>query len=182
MTKGNLAYAVLGLVSQRDEGIHCYELTGECQALDDHFWELNYGRVSRVLDTLETDGDLASREQPQSGKPNRKVYRITQSGSRSLDDWLLEPVSDEPKPLRDELSLKLLFLGANRTSEVGELIRQQRSILMDRLNRVTRRRRRLLKTGIEMRVVEMVIHGAELRVRADLAWLDHVQLTVSEVE
>src|SRR5437762_5982331 len=48
-------------------------------------------------------------EEVQSGRPSRKVYRITASGQHSLDDWLLLPPTDEPRPLRDDLSVKLTF-------------------------------------------------------------------------
>jgi len=175
MQKGNLAYAVLGLVSQEGDGIHCYRLTGQCEALHDDFWEVNYGRVSRVLDTLEQAGDLSSFQESQAGKPNRKVYRITGRGKQDLDDWLLEPISDTPRPLRDELSLKLLFLGLDRLEEVARLIVQQRSILLSKLARVTRRRQQLSTAGMETEVVGIVMDGAEMRVRADLAWLEHIE-------
>ena len=148
MRDGNLRYAVLGVVARQEEGVHCYRLTRECEALHDDFWELNYGRVNRALDMLERDGFVEAAEQYQSGKPNRKVYRITGDGRQTLDDWLLQPVSDTPYPLRDELSVKLLFLEGARFRETLELIAQQRQIYLGKLARVSRRRRRLQLLGI----------------------------------
>ena len=88
-------------VALREDGSHGYRLKQELESLCDDFWEVNYGRLYRVLDVLDSAGDLDSMEQIQSGRPNRKVYRITDKGRQTLDDWLLLPVSDEPKPLRD---------------------------------------------------------------------------------
>ncbi len=175
MSKGNLQYAVLGLIASKAEGVHGYRLKGECEAISDAFWQLNYGKLYRILDVLERAGELDVADEIQHGRPNRKVYRITERGRQTLDDWLLEPVSDEAQPLRDELILKLLFLGPDRLDEVYELIRQQRGIYLTRLARIARRRRRLDKAGIDMRATELVMAGAEMRVRADLGWLDHVE-------
>jgi len=175
MASGNLRYAVLGLIASKDEGVHGYRLKGECEAIADEFWALNYGRLYRILDELERAGDLTVADEIQLGRPNKKVYRITERGRQNLDDWLLAPVEENAQPLRDELVLKLLFLGPNDIDRVYAIIKQQRSIYLTRLARVTRRRRRLEKAGLDMRATEMILDGAEMRVRADLAWLEAIE-------
>ena len=61
MASGNLRYAVLGLVASKADGVHGYQLKGECEAIADEFWALNYGRLYRILDELEgMGGDQAS--------------------------------------------------------------------------------------------------------------------------
>jgi DNA-binding PadR family transcriptional regulator len=173
-TPNNLQFAVLGLVSNRPDGVHGYKLTDELKALSDDFWETNFGRVYRVLDSLQTDGLVAGSEEQQDNRPTRNVFRITQHGRQTLDDWLLSPVSDSPKPLRDEMSLKLLFLGPERVNEITELVTRQREIYMRKLSELAVRRRKLEAAGMESRVVELVMDGVEMRVRSDLAWLDHI--------
>ncbi len=173
--KNNLRFAVLGLVASKDEGVHGYRLKNECEAISEAFWQLNYGKLYRILDVLEKAGELDVADEIQRGRPNKRVYRITEQGRQTLDDWLLEPVSGEAQPLRDELILKLLFLGPDRVDDVYELIKQQRAIYLTRLARVARRRRRLEKAGIDMAATELVLTGAEMRVRADLGWLDHIE-------
>jgi len=163
------------LVARRSQGVHGYQLYGDFEAISEDFWQLNYGKLYRVLDSLAAGGDLEVANEIQSKHPNRKVHRITERGRRSLDDWLMQPLSDEPRPMRDELSLKLLFIETCRFEQVGELISQQRGIYLDRMSRLERRRRRLKKAGIAMEVVALVMDGAVMRVRADLAWLDHIE-------
>ncbi len=172
---GNLPFALLGLVASRPDGAHGYLLQSECEAIADDFWGMNFGRVYRILDRLAKDGHIIAHEEPQSGRPSRNVYRITERGRQSLDDWLLEPIGDSPRPLRDELSLKILFLNTQNLEEFARLIKEQRSIYLDKLSLVKRRRRRLEKAGIDMRVVQMVMDGADIRVRADLDWLEHIE-------
>jgi DNA-binding PadR family transcriptional regulator len=175
MSKGNLRYAVLGLVATKADGVHGYQLKGECEAIADEFWTLNYGRLYRILDDLEGAGELTVADEIQKGRPNKKVYRITEKGKQNLDDWLIAPVEADAQPLRDELVLKLLFLDPDNIDRLYEVIKQQRSIYLTRLARVTRRRRRLEKAGISMRATEMILDGAEMRVRADLAWLESIE-------
>lgn len=174
MGDSNLRYAILGLIASRDEGVHGYQLRHEVEALSDDFWQINYGRLYRVLDVLDKSGDLSAMTEPQENRPNRKVYRITERGRKTLDDWLLQPVYDGAKPLRDELALKLLFLERSNLDAMNELIKQQRSIYITRLARIARRRRRLEKIGLDGTVTEWIMDGAEMRVKADLAWLDHI--------
>lgn len=177
---GNLNFALLGLVAARSSGVHGYQLKTEFEALCEDFWQLNYGRLYRALDNLETSGELVGEQQVQIGRPNRKVYRITSKGEQSLDDWLLQPLSDEPRPLRDELSLRLLFLRHRDPLKVQRLVREQRAIYMSRLARVARRRRKLDGIDFEATVTRLVMDGLEMRVKADLSWLDHVEHTLLE--
>jgi len=106
MSIGNLRYAVLGLIASKNEGIHGYRLRGECEAIADDFWSLNYGRLYRMLDELEKAGELSVEDEIQRGRPNRKVYRITQNGKQNLDDWLLAPVREDAHPYTNDLSSK----------------------------------------------------------------------------
>ena len=175
---GNFRYAVLGLIAGRAEGVHGYQLVTEVEALADDFWQLNYGRLYRVLDWLTVAGDVEFSEVFQSGKPNRKIFRITPSGMSSLEEWLLQPISKNPRPLRDELSLKLLFLQHARIERIAELVTQQRSIYLSKLSQTVRRRRKLQKAGLPVDAITLVLDGAEMRLRADLAWLDHVERQV----
>jgi len=61
--------------------------------------------------------------QPQS-------FRITDKGRQSLDTFILEPPSDAPRPLRQELAVKLLFAGAERMPELLRLVDAQRETYM----------------------------------------------------
>jgi PadR family transcriptional regulator AphA len=174
MHKDNLRYAVLGLVGARDSGVHGYQLKGELEALCNEFWEVNFGRLYRALDLLDQAGDLQVEAELQDGRPNRKVYRITEKGKQTLDDWLLQPVSERPRPLRDELVLKLLFLGRSNVEALTEQIRHQRSIYLGKLALIAQWKRRLLKSDMDGEVTSLVMDGMERRLRAEFAWLDDV--------
>jgi DNA-binding PadR family transcriptional regulator len=168
-------FAILGLISTRAFGAHGYQLKIEFDALYGDFWSLNYGQLYRTLDRLERAGLVQYTEEVQSGRPPRKIYRITASGRQGLDDWLLLPPTDKPRPLHDELSIKLLFLAETRRNETLGLIRSQRAIYLHHLARLTERRSLLDERGEDMAVTNLLLLQADMRVRADLAWLDLVE-------
>src|SRR6185369_13230270 len=165
-------YALLGVVSQNPDGVHGYALKRQCDRVLGHFWQLNFGEVYRILDRLSENGLVE--EVLADSVTSRKVYRITEKGRRSLDDFILEPPTDAPRPLRQELAVKLLFAGANRIPEILRLIDVQRETYLRQLHLLSVQRRKLVKLPIDGFVTGLLIDGAELSVRAGLAWLDDI--------
>jgi len=175
MKNGSFNFAVLGLISTRERGVHGYQLRNEVRALGDEFWQVNFGKIYSALDILEREGDVECEQEVQTSRPPRKLYRITEKGRRSLDDWLIQPPSEDPTPLRDDLAIKLLFLRAEDIDQIRPLIRRQRSVYLHKLGELGRRRRQLERARVDARILPLVMDGAELRLKADLAWLEHLE-------
>jgi DNA-binding PadR family transcriptional regulator len=173
-------YAILGLLSARADGAHGYQLKPQLDALYGDFWTINYSQLYRTLDRLERAGLVECTEHPQGRRPSRKVYRLTQNGRQRFDRWLLLPPSDEPRTLRDELSVKLLFLTEPCRKETLDLIRSQRSIYLQHLARLTQRRSHLEDGGEDAFVTKLLLLQADMRVRTDLAWLELVENELRE--
>jgi DNA-binding PadR family transcriptional regulator len=175
-----LQYAVLGLISAREAGVHGYKLKNEFEALYGDFWALNYGQMYRTLDRLERAGLIEGFDEFQTGRPNRKVFRITRQGRKKLEAWLVNPPSQEPRPLRDELSLKLLFLTDGRIDEMRAIISTQRAVYLQHLARLNKRRHKVVADSRDGFVMKLLLSQADMRVRTDLAWLDLVESEVSK--
>lgn len=179
MRIGNgIRYALLGLVAQNAEGVHGWALKTQCDRYLGSFWQLNFGEIYRVLDRLAADG-LIGQTVAEAGS-NKKVYRITKKGKRSLDDFILAPPTDVPRPLRQELAVKLLFAATSRVPQLLDVIAQQRQIYMEQLGSLSVQRRKLRRLPVDGFVTGLLIDGAELQVRAELAWLDHVAHKLKE--
>ena len=167
-----IRYALLGVVSKHPEGVHGYELKRKCDRMLGSFWQLNLGETYRVLDALAHDHlierILDGRESP------RKLFRITEKGRQTLDDFTLEPPTDAPRPLRQELAVKLLFARAERLPELLSVIDHQREAYMRELSLLGTQRRKLARLPMDSFITGLLIDGAELAVRAELAWLDDV--------
>ena len=171
-------YALLGLVGQNPAGIHGYALKRQCDRLLGSFWQLNFGEIYRILDRLSAEGlILQILEEPES---SRKVYRITDKGRNSLDTFILEPPTDAPRPLRQELAVKLLFADPKRLPELLRLIDHQRNAYMHQLHLLSVQRRRLARAPVDAFVTNLIIDGAELSARAELSWLDDIAKKLQE--
>lgn len=173
MATNAVQYAVLGLIAARRDGVHGYQIKTE---LDGAVWALKHGQVYRALERLRAAGLIEGFDQPQTGRPNRKVFTITPRGARTLGRWLLRPPTEEIPPLHDELSLKLLLLSAERLDATLALIREQRARYLQRLARLARRRTLL---DDEASVAHLLLRRAEMRLRSDLSWLEVVEQTVA---
>jgi DNA-binding PadR family transcriptional regulator len=109
-----------------------------------NFWTESYGQIYPMLRQLEREG-LAKSTKSAQGKRGRTVYTITAAGRAELERWLAAPV--EPRPLRNELLLKLFF-GARSETAVArrhlETYRAERAGLLARYAKI-----RIMLEGIE---------------------------------
>lgn len=173
-----IQYALLGVVSRHPDGVHGYALKRQCERVLGQFWQLNFGEVYRVLDRLSDEGliEQVARETDSA----RKLYRITGKGKQTLDDFVLTPPTDAPRPMRQELAVKLLFASPEQLPEVLRLIDHQRDAYMRQLHLLGSQRRKIQRLPTDGFVTTLLIDGAELHVRAELAWLDDVTQKLKE--
>lgn len=61
-----------------------YDLKKEFECSFGHFFAAGYGSIYPALSTLSDQGYVSCEEIPQEGKPDRKVYRITDEGHQFL--------------------------------------------------------------------------------------------------
>jgi DNA-binding PadR family transcriptional regulator len=160
------------VVSRHPNGIHGYALKLQFERTLGKFWQLNFGEIYRVLDRLASDGLI---EQLASESVSRlKLYRITEKGQRSLDDFILTAPTDTPRPLRQELAVKLLFVTEDRLDKLLQLINEQRNTYLRELSKLIAQRRKVERLAEDHFVTLLLIDWAELSVRAELEWLDQV--------
>ena len=84
-----------------------YDLKKEFESTFGHFFAAGYGSIYPALNSLARDGLVECECIPQEGKPDRKVYRITEDGTRHL---LL--ALDDPGPshkIRSEFLATMCF-------------------------------------------------------------------------
>lgn len=103
----SLAHAILGVLEYQP--MHGYELRRVLGEGISTFWPINLPAIYPCLRKLEEDGLVSHRLQPTpEGRPDRKVFDITDSGRDELARWRRLP-PDGPPQLRNPLYLKLFF-------------------------------------------------------------------------
>ena len=86
----SLDHAILGFVNERPRS--GYDLKKAFDSSVAHFWPANQSQIYRTLARL-TEADMVEvRVIQQDGKPNRKVYHITEAGLAELRRWLTTPL------------------------------------------------------------------------------------------
>ncbi len=101
-----LGYALLGLLAR--ESLTGYGLTALMRERIGFFWGAGHSQVYPELARLEENGLVEHRLVEQSGRPDKKVYTVTDAGFEALREWVTAPAA--PRPARDELTLKAYSL------------------------------------------------------------------------
>ena len=120
----SLPFGLLGLLSyQESTG---YDLAKKFEDSLNNFWHAQRSQIYRELDRLETSGSVRSRQVVQDGRPNRRVYTITDSGRRELAEWLAQARPDFGNT-HHEILLRVFF-GAEDPEATLALLRQCRDL------------------------------------------------------
>ena len=143
---------------------HGYELK---QALEQRFGSvlppLNAGQIYTTLSRLERDGLVDDDAVAQNGRPNKRVYRLTEKGQVELRGWVAD--STPATRLKDDFFMKLVLARAAGIADPLELIDRQRGAYLQAL-------RDLDDIAADDDIASLLVEGAALHLEADLKWLD----------
>ncbi|CAH0527216.1 PadR family transcriptional regulator [Vibrio hippocampi] len=99
----SLPHVILTVLSTRDAT--GYDITKEFSANIGYFWKASHQQVYRELNKMASSEWVTCTLEPQEGKPDRKVYAITDAGRVALSQWF-EQATVHPT-VRDEFAAKL---------------------------------------------------------------------------
>ncbi len=108
-----LKYVLLGFLNYTP--MTGYELKQFMDESTANFWHAKQSQIYTTLKKLAEDGMLESHIEPQEGRPDRRVYEITEAGQNDLNLWLALPVTNLES--RKESLLVKLFFSANTDKE-----------------------------------------------------------------
>ena len=163
-----MRYPILALLAS--EPAHGYEIR---RGLEERFGSviapLNAGQVYVTLQRLQRDELVADDAVAQHGRPDKRVYRLTDAGRRALEEWM--GTASAPTRLRDDFFMKLVFAQAIGLADPAELIERQRAAYLRSLGELER----VLAGGDADPTTALVVEGAALHLEADLKWLDRCE-------
>jgi DNA-binding PadR family transcriptional regulator len=161
-----IKYGILALLDRRP--MHGYELRDELQAEIGSHYEINFGTLYRHLDRLLDDKCVTCRVVVQSGRPDRKVYSVTENGRRLWIDWLREPIQGG-SVLKNDFYVKLVLSFASPIDPRDVIDRQRRSDL--RLMQALTKLRRSADPSLQIRWT-LLLDAAVFQTEARLKWLE----------
>ncbi|MET9534923.1 MULTISPECIES: PadR family transcriptional regulator [unclassified Streptomyces] len=157
---------------------HGYELKQDLeQLLGAAYPQPNVGQIYVTLGRLEKSGLVESEEVEQSGRPNKKIYHLTDAGREALHAWY-EETAEEPR-VRDEFFMKLALATTTGIADRITLINKQRRQYLNTMRGLSKL---AAAENRDHRISHLLIEGAMLHLQADLDWLERCQEELEEQE
>lgn len=173
-----LALSILELLHERP--MHPYELASTMRARHhDEFIRLNFGSLYHTVEMLERNGwILPTEREKEGGRPERTIYRLTDSGR----DVLLRVVAEAlAQPQREYLhfSAPLMFMHHLRAKDASELLQKRAHALGAVIDKLTRILGELHDTGhTRLTVIELEHKIAMLQ--AERTWVNKIANEIAD--
>jgi len=118
----SLPFGILGLLRYNDNT--GYDLAKLYKESLYTFWHAQHSQIHRELNSMEKKGWVSSQIVIQNGKPNKRIYTITDSGQDAFNEWMKEPANlykNYSSPL-----LLSVFFGAASPEETLRKLKDER--------------------------------------------------------
>lgn len=110
----SLEFAILGFLNYHS--YTGYDLKKIFDTSIRHFWPADQSQIYRTLARLTELGFAEMEKVPQTDRPDRKVYHITEAGRAALREWIAgPPPMDEP---RSAPLIQVFFAGQLSDEEI----------------------------------------------------------------
>ena len=126
----SLAHAILAsLIENSCSG---YDLAKHFDSSVGFFWQASHQQIYRELSKLDKLGWITSEIIVQEGKPDKKVYSLTQFGKQQLQDWIAKPC--EPIAVKDNLLVKIFSGYIVSDSKIFQELEHHRQAHLEKLS------------------------------------------------
>jgi len=125
-----LKYALLGFLNYGD--MTGYELKQIMDTSTQNFWHAKQSQIYMTLKKLEEKDLVVSEIEPQEGRPDRRVYALTDAGREDLQAWVATPATDLDSR-KERLLLKLFFSASVGRESMLTQLRLQRELHQQQL-------------------------------------------------
>ena len=175
----SLRFAVLTLLDiEPGSG---YDLKRRFERSVSHFWSASHQQMYRELHRLHEERLLDCTLQPQEGKPDRKVYSLTDAGRTALRDWVQQPAS--PQKIREPFLLQLFAGHHLSNAQAQALVRGQLDQHQALLDSYLEQNERVLRSDPQVQQRFRLAHQTLLLgIEAEKTWLEWAQRLLQQLE
>jgi DNA-binding PadR family transcriptional regulator len=99
-----LSHTILAVLAEVPQS--GYDISKRFEETVSCYWQASQQQIYRELSKMEKQGWVTFETVPQEGKPDKKIYAITDAGRAELHRWYQQPT--EPTPIREDLLVKVL--------------------------------------------------------------------------
>jgi DNA-binding PadR family transcriptional regulator len=181
-----LPHAILvALAEQSGSG---YELARRFDRSIGYFWAATHQQIYRTLRAMEDDGWVHVTPVAQKGRPDKKVYTVSDAGRAELARWIAEPLSGRGSTVADnrtrELAVKVrgaAYGDVNAVRRQAATLRAERAELLDTYRKFEKRQfpDPGALTGSALHQY-LVLRGGIRAEESAIEWLDEVTAALKE--
>ncbi|MGV0642436.1 PadR family transcriptional regulator [Mycolicibacterium sp. XJ879] len=175
-----LPHAILVALSEQPGS--GYELARRFDRSIGYFWAASHQQIYRTLRTMEDDGWVHATPVVQQGRPDKKVYTVSDAGHAELARWIAEPLSGRGNTVADnrtrELAVKVRGATYGDVTALHAQVIALRAERVDLLNTYRGYQKRQFPNPVNLKGGALhqylVLRG---RIRAEegaIGWLDEV--------
>lgn len=179
----SLRNAILGLLHYAD--MSGYDLYRYFDHSIGHYWSTEHTQIYRALSALAREGSVAYTQVEQSGRPDKKVYRLTPQGETAFRQWL---ESRLPLPeIRHTHLLQFSFMASLPTNAILECIESYAAQIQEKLNlygdaSYIEATLRFARNAKERAIWQLVLENGVRYYETELAWCRHAIETLRGIE
>ncbi|WP_149361501.1 PadR family transcriptional regulator [Lolliginicoccus suaedae] len=125
----SLEHAIL--ISLQERTGSGYELARRFDRSIGYFWSASHQQIYRTLKRMAETEWVIGEQVPQTGRPDKTIYRPSQAGLDALRDWIAEPV--DTSNFRSILAVKLRGAAYGDISALALEFKRHRALAEQRL-------------------------------------------------
>ena len=173
-----LALSILELLNERP--MHPYELASTMRARHhDEFIRLNFGSLYHTVEVLERNGWILPAEREKEGRrPERTIYRLTDSGRHVLLQVVGEIVS-VPRREYPHFSAGLMFMHHLERQAAQQGLEQRSQALHATITKLSRIHSELLESG-HTRLTLIELEHKIAMLHAEKSWVDRIAKEIAD--
>ncbi|WP_329379032.1 PadR family transcriptional regulator [Streptomyces sp. NBC_01351] len=174
----SLPHAILtALLEKPSSGL---ELTRRFDKSIGYFWSATHQQIYRELGRLEESGLIRELPGEVPLRGQKKEYEVLPAGGAELARWVAE--SQDPKPMRDPLLLRIRAAGVVGPQGLGPELRRHLELHQRQLAQYEAIEEKDFPPGrdaVEDRLRRLVLHGG---IALETFWLHWLEEALTEVE
>lgn len=150
------------------------------------FWYAQHSQIYPLLAELERSKLVEFVLVPQSDKPDKKIYSITEAGKAALHEWI-----DAPSAMpvtRDEFSFKVYSVGITDRAKARKLVKERKEMYaakrdqmgqkLELVLQLSRDKGEEIRFGSQYYGAYLLLHKAISNAKSNIEWCDWVEETL----